>query len=318
MQNGEVDVGAVIAGVRLSFSYTKLFSSITESTVWSEPLAVRVVWITMLAMTDKYGRVWGSVPGLARRANVSLAECQKALKCFLSPDRHSRTPEHDGRRIEVIDGGWRLLNYDKYRAMQDEEAAANKEAERARRYRERKANLSHVEQSRSVTLNHAPSQSVTPSHPIASASVDVDVKTPPDGGHAERDVTIWRVGVDLLTRSGAASERSARAFLGKLAQGDGAAKLAEVIARISLHPVADPHAYIAAAMNGTAVGNQAHEAWQEVRNAIRAGCLPQSWAFPQTTKALDAVGGWAKLKFAESRQLDFTQREFEAAFKEAA
>jgi hypothetical protein len=49
----------------MSVTFTKLFSSITESTVWDEPDRVRLVWITMLAMADKHGRVWASVPGLA-------------------------------------------------------------------------------------------------------------------------------------------------------------------------------------------------------------------------------------------------------------
>jgi hypothetical protein len=105
----------------MSRSFTKLFSSITESTVWCEPLATRVVWITMLAMADRHGRVWGSVPGLAGRARVEVAEAEAALARFLAPDRYSRTQDHEGRRIEPIDGGWRLLNHAKYRAIQDEE-----------------------------------------------------------------------------------------------------------------------------------------------------------------------------------------------------
>ncbi len=230
----------------MSYSYTKLFSSITESTVWSESLATRVVWVTMLAMVDRHGRVWGSVPGLARRANVTLKECQEALKCFLSPDAHSRTTANDGRRIEAIDGGWKLLNYEKYRQMQDEEAAAARDAERAQRYRERKDRLSHAEQSRSVTLNHGESRQVTQNHPIASADAAVDVKMPPVGGPADQDVTIWRVGVTLLTKTGQ-SERSARAFLGKFAKGR-ESRLAEVIGYLSANPKVEPKAYIAAAM----------------------------------------------------------------------
>lgn len=105
----------------MSMTFTKLFSSITESTVWCEPDSVRIVWITMLAMADKHGRVWGSVPGVANRARVGVEDARAALNRFLEPDPDSRTKEHEGRRIEVIDGGWRLLNYAKYRAVRDEE-----------------------------------------------------------------------------------------------------------------------------------------------------------------------------------------------------
>jgi hypothetical protein len=102
-------------------SYAKLFSTIATSTIWSEPLATRVVWITMLAIADRSGEVQASVPGLARVSNVSLAECEAAIETLLAPDRYSRTPEHEGRRIEKIDGGWRLLNHGKYRAKLDAE-----------------------------------------------------------------------------------------------------------------------------------------------------------------------------------------------------
>lgn len=101
--------------------YTKLFSSITDSTVWREPDRTRLVWITMLAMADADGHVAASVPGLADRARVPLDDCLKALDAFRAPDEWSRTKEYDGRRIVDVDGGWQLLNHAKYRAIQDAE-----------------------------------------------------------------------------------------------------------------------------------------------------------------------------------------------------
>ena len=105
----------------MSDTYTKLFSSITASTIVSEPLATRWLWVTMLAMADSNGDVHGSVPGLARIANITLADCEAALICFLSPDSYSRTKDNDGRRIAEIDGGWRLLNHAKYRHIRSAE-----------------------------------------------------------------------------------------------------------------------------------------------------------------------------------------------------
>lgn len=103
----------------MSDTYTKLFSSITESTVWGESYPTRIVWVAMLAMADKNGCVYGSVPGLARRANVTLAEVESALESFRAPDPYSRTQAEDGRRIEDIDGGWRLVNHGKYAAVRN-------------------------------------------------------------------------------------------------------------------------------------------------------------------------------------------------------
>ncbi len=76
----------------------------------------------MLAMADRRGRIWGSIPGLANRARLSVDQVEDALTRFQRPDKYSRTPDHEGRRVEKIDGGWRLLNHAKYREIRDEEA----------------------------------------------------------------------------------------------------------------------------------------------------------------------------------------------------
>jgi len=119
----------------MSVTFTKLFSSITASTVWCRPSDTRVVWITMLAMADRHGRVWASIPGLAKEAAVSVAACRTAINEFLSPDPDSRTKVAEGRRIEPIDGGWRLINHAKYRAIRDEEERRAYKAEKQREYR---------------------------------------------------------------------------------------------------------------------------------------------------------------------------------------
>lgn len=98
-------------------SFVKLYGSILDSTIWLESLPTRVVWITMLAMADGDGVVAASVPGLARRAGVTRPECEAALEILTEPDPDSKTPDHEGRRIEKIEGGWVILNHRKYREM---------------------------------------------------------------------------------------------------------------------------------------------------------------------------------------------------------
>ena len=99
------------------YGYTKLFETIVGSSLWGEPYATRIVWITMLAVKDREHLVRLSVPGLARIANVTLEECVAALKALSSPDPDSRTKEEDGRRIREVDGGWFVVNGEKYRQM---------------------------------------------------------------------------------------------------------------------------------------------------------------------------------------------------------
>jgi hypothetical protein len=134
--------------------FTKLFADIIDSTIWREDLSTKVVWITMLAKADKNGIVRSSVPGLADAARVSLPQCQDALQKFLSPDEWSRTKDHDGKRIMETDGGWILLNYQKYRKMRDEEETRIATAERVRKHRE-KHSVTNVTNVTPVTSGNA-------------------------------------------------------------------------------------------------------------------------------------------------------------------
>lgn len=109
-----------------SKAFTKLFASITDSSIWSEDDATRIIWITMLAMSDSHGYVGASVPGLAARSRKSVEEVETALDKFRSPDRYSRTRDYDGRRISDAKGGWVLLNYESHRAVLDAEAEKEK------------------------------------------------------------------------------------------------------------------------------------------------------------------------------------------------
>jgi len=150
--------------------FTKLFSTITESTVWGEDAETRIVWITLLAMADRWGRVHASLPGLAHRARVSLDQAANALELFMRPDRYSRTftPECEGRRIEPIDGGWRLINYLKYRDLKDEEHSLSMGAERVRRWRERQK------------MKSTGNANVTIRNSKAEAEAEADKKDPTD------------------------------------------------------------------------------------------------------------------------------------------
>jgi len=109
----------------MNTGYTKLFKNIIYSTIWQESLETKVVWITMLALKDRDGKVMCSVPGLAKAAGVTLEQTLEALDRFKKPDEYSTTREHEGRRIEEIDGGWFILNHFKYQeAMSSEDRRA--------------------------------------------------------------------------------------------------------------------------------------------------------------------------------------------------
>ena len=119
--------------------FAKLHSSISTSSLLALPVASRWVWTFLMSQANAAGIVEGAVPGLAIAANVTLEECVVALDAFLAPDPYSRTKDHEGRRLVEIDGGWRIVNYEKYRRKlsADDRLESKRKAEQARRDRQR-------------------------------------------------------------------------------------------------------------------------------------------------------------------------------------
>ena len=165
--------------------FVKLFSSILDSSVWSEDHATVRVWITMLVMADEDGVVRASNSGLAHRARVSEKELKHGLKVLSEPDLDSKSPEWGGRRIEKIEGGWVCLNYNKYREIRTNRQI--RDAERQRRHRARQPNTgrdtSHLSQD--VTEGH----STSPPEAEAEAEAEGEAVTTQSGLPARRGRT---------------------------------------------------------------------------------------------------------------------------------
>jgi hypothetical protein len=118
--------------------YTKLFGSIVASTIWREDDKTRILWITMLAMKNERHMVEASVPGLADLARITLEECQASLIKLESPDEFSRNQEHQGRRIEKVEGGWLILNGEYYRRQMSLDDRREYQKLYHRKYRKKK------------------------------------------------------------------------------------------------------------------------------------------------------------------------------------
>lgn len=115
--------------------YAKLFSSITESSLWCDTKDVRILFVTMLAKADQNGFVEASLPGLARVANLTLDETEQALDCLRAPDPYSKNPANEGRRVADVPGGFAVLNYDDYRSRRNAEERREYMREYMQQYR---------------------------------------------------------------------------------------------------------------------------------------------------------------------------------------
>lgn len=119
--------------------YFPLWRSILQSSINEEDVVTRWVWMTMLISATRDGMMKATPDAIARLANVPLEECQRSLTVLSGPDPRSSSEEEGGRRIiETSPNWWRLVNYEYYRDLARADRGREKDAERARRYRQRK------------------------------------------------------------------------------------------------------------------------------------------------------------------------------------
>ncbi len=129
--------------------FVKLDCGIIHSSLWAEDSDTKICWITLLLLADATGFVRAAASAIAREAGISAEVARRALDLFQGPDDESRTPDNQGKRIEKVDGGYRVLNYEKYR----ERDYTN--AERQKRWREsQKSNVTGVTEALPVTTRN--------------------------------------------------------------------------------------------------------------------------------------------------------------------
>ncbi len=115
-------------------SWAPLWSGIVESSIWDEEDYVVKVFLTMMAIKDSDHVVRKSAYQLSKLSRKSEAEVLEALKVLAAPDSKRLEPQRfEGRRIEGVEDGWKILNGEKYREM------ISKEMERARNRRSQEA-----------------------------------------------------------------------------------------------------------------------------------------------------------------------------------
>ena len=128
-------------------SFSKLHSQIIHSSIWMEKHHVVRLWITILAIKDLDGMVRGSKYAIAHTAHLTREEADEAFERLESPDEMSSSREEDGRRIVRVDGGWFVVNHEKYKNLSPPESKREQAKIRQQRYRDKRdvtRNVTHV------------------------------------------------------------------------------------------------------------------------------------------------------------------------------
>lgn len=205
--------------------FVKIYGDILDSSVWGEPLSVRVVWITLLAMADQSGLVKASSDGISRRANVPLKQTDQALIVLTSPDPRSKISDNEGRRVERVEGGYQILNYMHYRELRTEKQIAD--AERIRRKREE------------AKQRNATNATKSDMSPEVEVEVDKTTSVTKKRGDAEYPPEFELLWNARPRRSGPDNKRAAfKAFNARMAEGVAYDVMLEGVKRYRAHLIA--------------------------------------------------------------------------------
>jgi hypothetical protein len=117
--------------------YGKLWSGITESSLWGGSKEARLLFVTLLAKADSVGFVEAAPSGLARLANLSREDVDAALAELTAPDPESKSKVADGRRVAIVPRGVCVVNYEEYRKRRDDEERREYMREYMRDYRKK-------------------------------------------------------------------------------------------------------------------------------------------------------------------------------------
>lgn len=110
--------------------YIRLWSTEITTSVWDQPKATKITWITMLLMADWTGLISYTEDEIAQIAHVSVEECAEAIIFLSSPDQNGENKEYDGRRIINTDNGWKILNFHRYAGEERKKLSSGQKAYR--------------------------------------------------------------------------------------------------------------------------------------------------------------------------------------------
>ena len=163
--------------------YGKIFDSIYNGTLYGHWEAL-VTMQQFIVLADADGVVDMTPMAIAARTSIPRDIIDKGIEILEAPDKFTRTPGSDGRRIELIDEhrpwGWVLVNYEHYKSLRDADTVRAQTRERVRKHRESKKKTSDVTD---VTLGNAPKR-----------HIDIDIDIDKDKHRAAKRVPLkWEM-----------------------------------------------------------------------------------------------------------------------------
>jgi len=186
--------------------FTKLDSNLIQSSIMMESPEVFKIWITLLAACEEDGVAKVSPVFLSSVCRLHIDDVQKALKKLMEPDQYSRSTEDKGKRIRRVNGGFFIVNYQKYRSYT---YSRSKEATKKRR--QRGTQRGHVPSMSpcDVKGGHKGDMSPTPGD-ISSSASSSSSSSSPEGTSSMQNWTteaLWSAFKVTYTQNGSAGAK---------------------------------------------------------------------------------------------------------------
>lgn len=154
--------------------YTPLYDTMLSGTLYGR-WPHTGIWACLLSRASREGVIDEVPASLAAAIGIPVEVLHQCIQDFMQPDPGSRTKDHDGRRLTLIDPnrdwGWIVLNHGRYREkarkknFDEQRTESGADAERKKAERE----------SREVPTRPAKSRAVPPSEATPEAYTEINV-----------------------------------------------------------------------------------------------------------------------------------------------
>lgn len=123
--------------------YAKVFQSMFQGSLATRgPWQAVVTFQQMLVLADRFGIVDMTPEAISRQTTIPLEIIREGLAALEKPDPESRRPDHEGRRIILLDParkwGWQIVNHSYYAQIRSGEERAAYQRQYMREWRQGK------------------------------------------------------------------------------------------------------------------------------------------------------------------------------------
>jgi len=162
--------------------YGKIFDTMYKGTLYGQWEAI-VTFQQMIVLCDEDGIIDMTPPAISATTSIPREIIEKGIEILQKPDKYSRSPAEDGKRIVLIDPerpwGWRIVNHAFYKSLasREDKKKADRERIAAKREEEKTNTINDVAECRES------SQSVAD---VAHTDTDANTDTKNNIGHFEK------------------------------------------------------------------------------------------------------------------------------------